>query len=106
MKALAIFILIVAVLGSLIGLGWSLSAFSDSLGNFPVLTNYGELWGSLPSFPTPDSYETTLQAFQQFFDFLWGVLSNVGKTVFYFGYDIVNVLVYVLNWSNWGFVNG
>ena len=106
MKTLAIFILIIAVLGSLLGLGWSLGSFLDNVSTFPGMTDYSAMWGSLPAFPTNQTYNTTLEAFQQFFDFLWGVLANVGKTIFYFVYDIVNVIVYILNFQNWGFVNG
>lgn len=106
MKALAVIILILAVLGSLLGLGWSLSAFLEGASGFPSMTDYDALWGSLPSFPNSSTYSTTLEALQGFFDFLWGVLANVGKTIFYFVYDVVNVFVYILNFDNWGFING
>jgi hypothetical protein len=106
MKVLAVIILILAVLGSLLGLGWSLGGFLEGASGFPSMTDYSALWGSLPPFPTSTTYSTTLQAFQGFLDFLWGVLANVGKTIFYFVYDIVNVFVYILNFENWGFING
>lgn len=102
-KALAIFIIIVAVFGLVLGLQFSFGGFLDKLNTAPTLHTLSSTWGDMPVFPSQDTYDTILEAFQQFFDWFYAILNNIGKTVLYLGYDIFNLIVWILDFSSWGF---